>query len=314
MTPLLNTVTLARILHFSELPYTVQDLFHCSGQRTVYLGTNTGNDNKIVIKVCKHVEAQVARIQREFKILQSFDSPYFPQVEKYAYVTKEYLKDFLDSFNPREDKELLEELQREKIPPFFLTVEEFIEHQVWSDLKEPLKSEPDLILFMCHVFTALEMLCQAKIVHRDIKPDNLLVRPDGTPVLIDLGIAKSLGTGTVALTATFFRSPCTPTYASPEQLQGSKDISYKSDQFSFGVLLYELLTDKLPYGDINEIGEEAVVRRMIENERICLTDISTGISTELASLIDRLLETEPYKRFRNVKTILDELTRIRGER
>lgn len=309
----MKTETLARILSFTELPYTVQDLFHRSGQRTVYRGTNIDTNTPVVIKVCKYAENRVARIQREIKILQAFDTPYFPKVEKQAYITKETLCYFLDAFNPRDDKELIEQLQADGLRPFFLTVEEYIEHQRWPDLQDVLRQEPQLIAFMIHIFEALQMLCKAKIVHRDIKPDNILVRPDGTPTLIDLGIAKSFGEGTMDLTAFGFRSPCTPRYASPEQLQDRKtEVTYKSDQFSFGVLLYELLTGTQPYGDIHEIGEEDIARRMNRNERICLTAMQVGISHDLAALIDRLLEVEPFKRFRNVDTILVELHRIRS--
>lgn len=309
---LMKTETLARILGFIELPYSVQELFHRSGQRTVYRGTNTDTNIPVVIKVCVYAERRVARIQREIKILQAFDTPYFPKVEKQAYITKETLSYFLDSFNPRNDKDLIVELQSEGLRPFFLTVEEYIEHQKWSDLQISLRQEPQLLKFMIHVFEALRMLCMEKIVHRDIKPDNILVRPDGTPTLIDLGIAKSLGEGTMDLTAFGFRSPCTPRYASPEQLQDRKtEVTYKSDQFSFGVVLYEILTGTYPYGDIQELGEEEIAKRMNLNERIYLTDSQVGrISHELASLIDRLLEVEPFRRFRNVDSILDELRRI----
>jgi len=310
----MKTETLERILSFAELPYAVQRHLHCSGQRTVYLGTNTDTNDTIVVKVCNYAEIRVARIQREIKILQGFDTPYFPKVEKQAYITKETLHYFFDSFDPRgDDKDLVAELQAECLRPFFLTVEEYIEHQAWSDIQDLLRQEPALVAFMIHVFEALRMLWKAKIVHRDLKPDNLLVRHDMTPTVIDLGIAKSFCEGTMNLTAFGFRSPCTPEYASPEQLQDRKtDVTYKSDQYSFGVLLYELLTGNLPYGNIREIGEEEIARRINKDERILLVDADTGISHDLAALIDRLLAVEPYKRFRNVDTILDELSRIRS--
>jgi serine/threonine protein kinase len=211
----MKTETLERILAFAELPYTVHDLLRCSGQRTVYLGTNTDTDAPIVLKICNYAEIRVARIQREIKILQGFDTHYFPKVEKHAYITKETLRYFFDSFDPRDDGALIAELQAEGLRPFFLTVEEYIEHQAWADIQDVLKQEAVLVAFMTDVFRALRMLWKAKIVHRDLKPDNILVRPDMTPTLIDLGIAKSFSEGTLNLTAFGFRSPCTPEYASP---------------------------------------------------------------------------------------------------
>lgn len=160
----MKTKTLERILSFAELPYAVQRQLHCSGQRTVYLGTNTDTNDTIVVKVCNYAEIRVARIQREIKILQSFDTPYFPKVEKQAYITKETLHYFFDSFDPRgDDKDLVAELQAEGLRPFFLTVEEYIEHQAWSDIQDALRQEPALVAFMVHVFEALRMLWKVKI-------------------------------------------------------------------------------------------------------------------------------------------------------
>jgi serine/threonine protein kinase len=295
------------------MPYSVQKELSCSGQRTVYIAEEITTGRQVVIKVCNYVQSRVARIQREIKILQSMDSDLFPKVERQSYITKEIIRYFIDSFDIHTEQDLIRRFESEDIRPFFVTVEEYVEHMPWAEAKNSLRHEVVLVDFMETAFRALGMLWEKKIVHRDIKPDNLLVRLNMKPVLIDLGIAKSFSEGTADLTGIGFRSPLTPRYASPEQLQDNKaEVNYKSDQFSFGVVLYELLTDELPYGDIHEIGHEEIARRMLTDDRIRLTARQTSLSRQLAELIDRLLEGYPYKRYRNVDAILAELAVIRS--
>jgi TolB-like protein/Tfp pilus assembly protein PilF/tRNA A-37 threonylcarbamoyl transferase component Bud32 len=109
-------------------------------------------------------------------------------------------------------------------------------------LKERLK-------IFVKVCDAVHAAHQIKVVHRDLKPSNILVKADGTPKLLDFGIAKLLDTdladSTIEPTATQMRM-MTPEYASPEQVGGG-EITPASDIYSLGVLLYELLSGHRPY-------------------------------------------------------------------
>ncbi|MFN7963989.1 MAG: serine/threonine-protein kinase [Thermoanaerobaculia bacterium] len=109
-----------------------------------------------------------------------------------------------------------------------------------------LRDRLELFLKVCSAVSAAH---QRLIVHRDLKPENILVNQAGDPKLLDFGIAKLLdaeATGWTVAATEFGSSPLTPRYASPEQVRG-EPISTASDIFSLGVVLYELLTGRLPY-------------------------------------------------------------------
>lgn len=99
------------------------------------------------------------------------------------------------------------------------------------------------------VCAAVHFAHQQLVVHRDLKPGNILVTPEGEPKLLDFGIAKLLSTEDFPLTVVTTapgRSPMTPSWASPEQMRGER-ISTASDIYSLGILLYRLLCDQHPY-------------------------------------------------------------------
>jgi eukaryotic-like serine/threonine-protein kinase len=109
-------------------------------------------------------------------------------------------------------------------------------------------SVPDRLKLFLQVCTAVQHAHQRLVIHRDIKPSNILVTTDGTPKLLDFGIAKVLSADSQAQpeqTRTAFRV-LTPEYASPEQINGDA-ITTGSDVYSLGVVLYDLLTGHSPY-------------------------------------------------------------------
>jgi len=165
------------------------------------------------------------------------------------------------------------------------------------------------------VCSAVHYAHQNLVVHRDIKTGNILVTPDGIPKLLDFGIAKLLGpegsTLDLAQTRPEMR-PMTLDYASPEQVRG-ETITTATDVYSLGVLLYRLLTGKMPYGP--KIRSQAAMQNAIrENEPLrpssqILSDESTSVP-EATQKLEAVSETRDKARKRLRKKLSGDLDNI----
>ena len=155
------------------------------------------------------------------------------------------------------------------------------------------------------VCAAVQFAHQNLIVHRDLKPSNIIVTEDGTPKLLDFGIAKLLsGSAPVEATATIGRV-LTPEYASPEQLRGLP-ITTSSDVYSLGVVLYELLSGHRPFNFESRSPEE-VARLITASEPIkpsvVITRIEAARHTDDAEHVSRTPEAISRTRDGNVEKL-----------
>ncbi|MBB5397946.1 protein kinase [Mucilaginibacter sp. AK015] len=129
-----------------------------------------------------------------------------------------------------------------------LVFEEFIPGDTLSDILLTYKGDAAKITALIkNIIGILEPIWKERFVHRDLKPENIILKSDGTPIIIDFGIARDLDA--VSITGTGWQ-PKSWRYAAPEQFAGDKDqISYRTDFFSIGILAYALYFQQLPFGN-----------------------------------------------------------------
>jgi len=145
------------------------------------------------------------------------------------------------------------------------------------------------------------------MVHRDIKPDNIMFDADGTAKLADLGIAKLTDNQDIALT-TVHSVFGTPAYMSPEQARDSSKVDPRADIYSLGIVFYEMLAGRRPYRGDTAIE---VLTQVLSNEDVPdIRKIRPKIPAELAELISAMTAKNPEKRIQDPVTLLKRLEKI----
>jgi non-specific serine/threonine protein kinase/serine/threonine-protein kinase len=176
----------------------------------------------------------------------------------------------------------------------------------WAD-RRGLSREARIRLFL-EVCEAVQYAHQHLVVHRDLKPGNILVGKDGTPKLLDFGVAKLLDVPSDERTATEHRL-LTPEYASPEQVRGER-ITTASDVYSLGVILYRLLTGALPYR--TKTASSAELERAVVEQAPPSTEPVLG--ADLDTVLRKALAKEPERRYQTVQEFAEDLRRHLGGR
>src|SRR5256714_6973761 len=139
------------------------------------------------------------------------------------------------------------------------------------------------------------------IIHRDIKPENILLST-GHPMLADFGIARAMDlAGVRQLTRTGAGSPGTPAYMSPEQLMGDKELDGRSDTYSLGCVLFEMVTGKPPFA-----GKEGFVKRFTEPPPKA-SSLRKGLPAWLDDAIEKALQRDPRDRYPTAKEFVAAL-------
>ncbi|MBI5821885.1 MAG: SUMF1/EgtB/PvdO family nonheme iron enzyme [Verrucomicrobia bacterium] len=147
---------------------------------------------------------------------------------------------------------------------------------------------------------------KSRLIHRDIKPDNVFVSKTGEVKVGDLGLAKNVGQSTAGMTATGMMMG-SPHYISPEQASAKKEIDFRADIYSLGCTLYHMLTGRLPYE-----GDEpmAVMNLHVNAPPPAIFKVWPTCPMPLALLVGKMLKKNPRERHASYEELIAELTAV----
>lgn len=166
-------------------------------------------------------------------------------------------------------------------------------------------SEVQALLIVKSVAEALKAIADHKIIHRDIKPDNIMFTRNGDVKLADLGIAKN-EEDDVNITKNDMMIG-TPAYLSPEQIETPKDVDIRSDIYSLGATLYEMLTGTTPYAGKNTYD---ILQKMISESIVDPRKKNPYVSAITAKIVMKMLHKNPTKRYQSPQALLDALNEV----
>ena len=183
-----------------------------------------------------------------------------------------------------------------------------MEYVAGQSLKERIATGPlglaEVIEIASQVAEALQEAHGRGIVHRDIKPANVMVTPKGQAKVMDFGLAKSGGAESLTRTGT---TVGTVAYMSPEQASGG-EIDHRTDIWSLGIMIYELLTGRLPFRGDNE---QATLYAMLNKTPDPLTAVRTGVPMELERIVGKCIQKDPALRYQHADDLLADLRTLR---
>jgi non-specific serine/threonine protein kinase/serine/threonine-protein kinase len=257
------------------------------GMGVVYLAERADDlfEKQVAVKILESVLSPaelVRRFEAERRILATLDHPSIAAL--------------LDAGHTPDGK-----------PYFVLEYVEGRDLSAWLDARKPdLRRKLDLFLRICD---AVSWAHRRLIVHLDLKPGNILVTAEGAPKLLDFGIARILdpsGAASSQLTGTVF-GILTPGYASPEQFSGAP-VTVASDVYSLGVILYRMLTGRLPH-DTAGLSPTALVETITSHE-----PAAPALGRDLDAIVLKAIAKDASARYRSADDLAADLGRyLAGE-
>ncbi|MEZ4436289.1 MAG: serine/threonine-protein kinase [bacterium] len=247
--------------------YTVVDKVGQGGMSVVYRARDPALDRIVALKVMHPHLAERAesklRFSREARAVARLRHPHIVEVYDYA---------------PEGSEQAY-------------IVSEFIDGPTLRQLAEehPIRHPETAALVVLPVVEALAHAHAGGVIHRDVKPENVMIRPDGAPVLMDFGIAQMVGNETLTATGTVLGSPA---HMAPEVVDGH-EIGAPADVFSVGTVLYWLVCGALPFTGPNP---SALFRRILEGRFDPVLQRRPHAGKAMARLIERCLAHEPGAR------------------
>ncbi|MGB9486777.1 MAG: serine/threonine-protein kinase [Terriglobia bacterium] len=248
--------------------YRIESVAARSGMASIFRGTDLRTGRPVAIKV-PHPEMEsdpafFDRFRREQEIGKKLDHPGVMKV--------------------------MVEDGRSRVYMVMEWVEGRLLRQILNEQRQlPSERAVRIALKICE---ALEYIHSQGVVHRDLKPENVMIDAEGNIKLIDFGIAAHIGARRLTF-AKFTQTMGTPDYISPEQVKGKRGDA-RSDIYAMGVMLYEMLTGKVPFTGPNAF---LIMNDRLLNNPIPPREIDPTISPQLQEIIYRALERDPKNRY-----------------
>ncbi len=257
-------------------PYTVIAQMGSGGMATVYRAHHPRLDRDVAIKMLHEAFQEdqnfIARFEREAQIVARLDHQHIVPVFDF------------DEYNGR---------------PYL--VMKYIEGRT---LKAVLDSQSltleQILALMPPIADALDYAHAQGVLHRDIKPSNIIIDKDGVPYLTDFGLARMAQLGESTLSQDVLLG--TPHYISPEQAMGNRDLDARTDLYSLGIVLYELIVGRVPFAADTPY---AVIHDHIYRELPKPSEIDPEITPEIDAVLEKALAKHPADRYATATEMID---------
>ena len=278
--------------------FRLQRLLGHGGQGTVYLADDPQHRRSVALKVLppslNHPGSKGAlRLGRELEVLARLDHPGIGvvyesgEVDGNPYLAMRYV--------PGES--LAQVIERRRAAERAETGASASRSREWIDR---------CVRWAQQISEALEVAHAAGVVHRDVKPANVLLHDSGQPVLVDFGLARAGDSSTPSVTRTG-DVVGTPQYMAPERLRGERNDDPRGDVWSVGALLHELLTGVRPFdGPTTEVVRQRQEREDVRDPRL----LNPSISRDLGVVLRTALEPSLARRYGSAGTLAEELGRV----
>jgi eukaryotic-like serine/threonine-protein kinase len=270
--------------------YQLRDLLGEGGMASVHLAYDSVLDRQVAIKTL-HTE-----LGRE----QSFRERFRREAQSVAKLAHTNIVSVFDTGEDSVDGSLMPYIVMEYVEgkPLRSVLDEDIRQYGAMPTEKALKITAD-------VLAALEISHEAGLVHRDIKPGNVMMTKRNVVKVMDFGIARAMQSGVTSMTQTGMVVG-TPQYLSPEQALGHQ-VDARSDLYSVGIMLFELLTGQLPF---NADSPLAIAYAHVQEEPVAPSTINRSIPPAVDALVARALRKNPNERFPSAEAMRDECGRV----
>ncbi len=258
--------------------YPDAQLLKKGGQKQAYRVSHP-DYGMVVLKVGTYESPRsLERIKREVATLKEIESPYYPKHYEFQ----------------------VDEKKR------FIILEEYIESLPLSACLTEYSDPKKALLLIRDLVIGLKVIWDKNIVHRDIKPDNILITPLGEAKIIDLGIARLLDLESLT---TVGRAPLTRAYAAPEQIRPNPGIKFnhRTDQFNLGIILVQLLLKGAHPFDPNLVNTGYSYEENILSGRWHNSFFNGPTLSKISPLASKLLGHEQFQRYRTPDLLLEGL-------